>query len=125
MTMTNDNISEAGNSGMRCTPTAAHNDHDNFKRLHEEACPNHAYPIRHKLKDCGMKRSLMASGSITCSVELDEGLNGSVMTLFSEENVIMMVYGGRPLPRSGRRHVSSLSPKSPTHCGWGHRGPGV
>jgi hypothetical protein len=25
-----------------------------FKRLLEEAWPNHAYPIRHKLKDCGM-----------------------------------------------------------------------
>jgi hypothetical protein len=43
-----------------------------------------------------MKRSLMTSGSITWGVELNEGPNGSVMTLFSEENVIMMVYGGRP-----------------------------
>jgi hypothetical protein len=38
---------------------------DHFKRLLEEACPNHAYPIRHKLKDYGMMRSLMTSGSLT------------------------------------------------------------
>jgi hypothetical protein len=29
---------------------------DHFKSLFEEACPNHAYPVRHKLKDCGMMR---------------------------------------------------------------------
>jgi hypothetical protein len=39
MTMTDSNNGEAG-------PTTNH-----FKRLFEEACPNHAYPIRHKLKD--------------------------------------------------------------------------
>jgi hypothetical protein len=27
---------------------------DHYKRLPEEACPNYAYPIKHKLKDCGM-----------------------------------------------------------------------
>jgi hypothetical protein len=27
---------------------------DHFKRLLEEACPNHAYPIKHNLKDCDM-----------------------------------------------------------------------
>jgi hypothetical protein len=37
---------------------------DNFRRLLEEACPNHVYPIRHRLKDCGMIRSSMTSGSL-------------------------------------------------------------
>jgi hypothetical protein len=36
-----------------------------YKRLLEEACPNHAYPIRHKLKDCNMMWSFMISGSVT------------------------------------------------------------
>jgi hypothetical protein len=57
---------------MRRTPTTACNDNhlvwppmDHFKRLLEEACQNHANPIRHKLKDYGMVRSFMTSGSIT------------------------------------------------------------
>jgi hypothetical protein len=45
---------------------------DNFMRLLEEACPNHAYPIRHKLKDCDMMKSFMISGSLTRGTELDE-----------------------------------------------------
>jgi hypothetical protein len=38
---------------------------DHFKMLLEEGCPNHAYPVRHKLKNCGMIRSFMTSGSLT------------------------------------------------------------
>jgi hypothetical protein len=38
---------------------------DYFKRLLEEACPNHAYPVRNKLKDCGMMWSFMSLGSLT------------------------------------------------------------
>jgi hypothetical protein len=45
---------------------------DNFMRLLEEACPNHAYPIRHKHKDCDMMKSFMISGSLTRGTELDE-----------------------------------------------------
>jgi YD repeat-containing protein len=43
-------ISATTRSGRRSTrmPT------DYLKRLLEEACPNHAYPIRHKLKDSGI-----------------------------------------------------------------------
>jgi hypothetical protein len=36
-----------------------------IKRLLEEACPNHTYLIRKKLKDSGMMRSFMTSGSHT------------------------------------------------------------
>jgi hypothetical protein len=51
---------------VRLTSIAAHNDKrqtgppmDHIKMLIEEACPNHAYPIKQKLKDCGMMRSFM------------------------------------------------------------------
>jgi hypothetical protein len=36
-----------------------------FKRLLEEAYQNHAYRVKHKLKDCGMMQSFMTSGSLT------------------------------------------------------------
>jgi hypothetical protein len=81
------------------------------------------YPIRYKLKDCGMMRSFMTSGSLTWCAELDKGSNESDMTPFPEENTVMTVYGGRPL--LGRYHVSSLSPRAPDRCGWGHMGPGM
>jgi hypothetical protein len=35
---------------------------DHFTRLLEEACPNHAYPVRHKLKDYSMMKSFTILG---------------------------------------------------------------
>jgi hypothetical protein len=57
---------------------------------------NHAYPVRHKLKDCGMMRSFMTSGSITQDVELNEGSDGSDTTPFPKKNAIMMAYRRHP-----------------------------
>jgi hypothetical protein len=71
---------------------------DHFKGLLMEACSNHAYPIRHKLKDCGMMRSFMTSGSLTWGVELDEGPDGSDTMPLSDANVVMTVYEGHPPP---------------------------
>jgi hypothetical protein len=65
-----------------------------------------------------MMRHFMTSGYLTWGAELDKGPDRSDMTPFLEENIIMMVYGGRPL--SGRRRVSNLSLKAPTCCGWEH-----
>jgi hypothetical protein len=76
---------------------------NNFKMLLEEVCPNHAYPVRHKLKDCGMMRSFLSTGSLTCGAEPDKGPEGSDSMPFPEENAIMTVLGGR-LP-SGSRHI--------------------
>jgi hypothetical protein len=38
---------------------------NHFEKLLEEDCPNHAYPIKHKLRDYDMMKSFMASGSLT------------------------------------------------------------
>jgi hypothetical protein len=118
---------EVGGSGVRCISATARSGKrlvrsptDHFKRLLEEACPNHAYLVRHNLKDCSMMRSFMTLGFFTWCVELDEGSNRSDMTLFREENAIMTIYGGRR--PSGRHRLSSLSPRAPTHCGWGRGG---
>jgi hypothetical protein len=120
---------EAGSSGMGGTSATTRSGRrsarmptDHFNRLLEEACPNHAYPVRHKLKDCGMMWSFMTSLSLTWGTEPDEGPDGSDVAPFPEENVIMMVFGGRPL--AGRRHMSSLGARIPTHGGWGRGGQG-
>jgi hypothetical protein len=78
---------------------------DHFKRLLEEACPNHVYPIRHKLKDCSKMKSFMILGSLTRGVELNEDPGRSGMMSFPREDVVMTVYCGRPPPR--RCHMST------------------
>jgi hypothetical protein len=133
MTLTSHNDGhdwDVGGSSVRHISTATHSDKrpvrlpmDHFKRLVEEACPNNAYPIRHNIKDYGMMRSFMTSGSLTWGAKLHKGPYGIDTMPFSDENAVMTAYGGHPLSR--RRRVSSLSPKAPTHYGWGHGGSGV
>jgi hypothetical protein len=43
-----------------------------------------------------MMWSFMTSGYLTWGAELDEGPDGSDAALFPKENVVMMVFGGRP-----------------------------
>jgi hypothetical protein len=120
-TMTEHDNVEVGGSGVRHILTAACIDKrqarlptDHFKRLLKEASPNHAYPVRHKLKDRDMMRSSMTTGSLTWGVEFDKNSNGSDTTLFPKEDAVMTVYGGRPPSR--RRRMSNLSPRAPTRC---------
>jgi hypothetical protein len=96
---------KAGGSDVGCILTTTCSDKrpmrpptDHFKRLCDEACPNHAYPVRHKLKDYGMMRSIMTSWSLTWGTELDKGPDRSDTTSFPEENIIMMEYGDAPPP---------------------------
>jgi hypothetical protein len=96
---------------------------DHFMWFLEEACPNHAYPIRDKLKDCDMMKCFMIWGSPTWGMELNEDPAGSNTIPFPGEDVVMAVYAGSPPPR--RHHMSNLSPRAPTHCGWGHGSTGV
>jgi hypothetical protein len=42
---------------------------DHFKRLLKEACHNHAYPVEHKLMDCGMMKNFMITGSLDRDME--------------------------------------------------------
>jgi hypothetical protein len=58
------NDKKTGSSGRGHIVTISHSNKrharpptDHFKRLIEEACTNHAYPVRHKLKDYGMMKS--------------------------------------------------------------------
>jgi hypothetical protein len=102
-TTTDDNDDEVGGFDVRRISIAACSDKhqvrppmDHFKRLLEEACPNHAYLTMHKLMECNMMRSFMTSGCLTWGAELDKGLDETDMTPFPKENTVMTVYGGRP-----------------------------
>jgi hypothetical protein len=65
-----------------------------FEILLEEACPNHVYPIKHKLRDCSMMKNFMVSGSFNRGIGLDE-VQGERDTMpFPMEVVVMMIYDG-------------------------------
>jgi hypothetical protein len=94
---------EVGSSGMgRTSVTMCSGKHsarmptDHFKRLLEEACSNHAYPVRHKLKDRGMMWSFMTSGSLDWGAKPDKGPDGSDAAPFPKENTIMIAFEGCP-----------------------------
>jgi hypothetical protein len=70
---------------------------DHFERLLEEACPNHAYLIKHKLKDCDMMKNFMTTGSLTQDRGPEADLSGGSMTPFLGQDVVMMVYNWCPL----------------------------
>jgi hypothetical protein len=61
-------VSTAAGSGKHHTRLPL----DHLEKLLEEACPNHAYPVKHKLKDRDMMKNFMASRSLIRGMELDE-----------------------------------------------------
>jgi hypothetical protein len=110
------NNRKVGGPDIRHVTTAMHNDKrqawpptDHFKRLLKEACPNHVYPIRHKLKDYDMMKSFMISGSPTWGMGLNEDLGGNDVMPFHEENIVMMLYDGRQPPPPYQGGVACLS----------------
>jgi hypothetical protein len=67
-----DSNEKAGGSNLGCVMTVVHSGRHqawlptyHFERLLKEAYPNHAYPIKHKLKDYDMMKNFMTSGSLT------------------------------------------------------------
>jgi hypothetical protein len=106
------NVKKTGGSDVGCVTTAMHSGKHqaqlpthHFKRLLEEACPNHEYPVRHKLKDYDMMKSFMVLGSLPRGTKLDEDPGGSDMMPFPREDIVQMVYDVHPPP--GRHHVSN------------------
>jgi hypothetical protein len=66
--------SDVGASWLPCTVASIRRGRlqTTSKRLLEEVCLNYAYPIRNKLKDYDMMKSLMTSGTLTRGTELNE-----------------------------------------------------
>jgi hypothetical protein len=88
---------------------------DRFEKLHEGSCLNHAYPINHKLRDCGMMKNFMTSGSLTRSMEVNEVPNEGDLTPFPGEDAVTTIYDGHP--SLGVHCVSNPIPGTPTRWG--------
>jgi hypothetical protein len=88
---------------------------DHFDKLLEETCLNPAYPIKHKLRDCGMMKSFMTSGSLSRGMEVDKVPNEGDAMPFPREDAVMTIYNGHPSP--GMHRTSNPSLGTPTRCG--------
>jgi hypothetical protein len=88
-----------------------------FEKLLEEVCPNHAYPIKHQLRDYGLVKCFMTSGPLSQSMEVNEVPAEDEVSPFSGEDAIMMIYDRRPSPE--RRRMANPSLGTPARCGWG------
>jgi hypothetical protein len=95
---------------------------DHFEKLLEESFPNHAYHVKHNLRDCDMVNNFMASGSLAWGTEVDEVPDKGDMMPFLREDMTVTIYDGRPL--SGMRRVSNPSPGSTARGSWGCRNAG-
>jgi hypothetical protein len=78
---------------------------------------NHTYPIKHKLRDCGMMKNFMASRSLTQGMEADEVPNDDGVMPINSQDAVMTIYYG--CPSSGVHHMFNLGPGALAHCGWG------
>jgi hypothetical protein len=83
----------------------------------EKTCPNHAYLIKHKLRDCDMMKNFMAKGSLPRGMEADEDPDEGDTMPFPGEDAVMLIYDERP--SLGVRHVSDLGPGALARCDWG------
>jgi hypothetical protein len=90
---------------------------DHFEKLLEENCLNHTYRVKHKLRVCSMMKSFMMSRSLPRCMDVDEVPDEGDMTPFPREDMVMMIYGGSPLP--GMHCTSDPSLGTPACCGWG------
>jgi hypothetical protein len=81
----------AGSSKRQVQPPTYH-----FERLFKEACPNLVYPVNLKLRDYGMMKNFMVSGSLNRGVGIDEVQGEIDVKPFPVEDTIMMIYDGCP-----------------------------
>jgi hypothetical protein len=102
-----DDDKKVGSSDMECVMIATHNGKshlrpliDHFERLLEEACSNHAYPVKDKLKYIIMIKNFMTSGSLTQDKEPEEEQGGSDVMPFPGEDTV--VYARIRLPRGDK-----------------------
>jgi hypothetical protein len=69
---------------------------DHFEKLPQANCPNHSYPIRHKLKECTMMKNYMTTRTFAKAKKPEGDSMGKVAAPFPEENAVMSIYDGSP-----------------------------
>jgi hypothetical protein len=97
---------------------------DHFKKLLKVTCPNHTFPVKHKLKECSMRKNYVAMGSLARAEKPEGDSGGKAVLPFPEEKVVMSLYG-RPTPHESRcklklidRVINSISAVTPEYLHW-------
>jgi hypothetical protein len=67
---------------------------NHFEKLLEATCPNHTYPIRHKVKECTMMKNYMTTGTFARSKKPEGDSTGKATAPFPKKKVVMSIYGG-------------------------------
>jgi hypothetical protein len=104
----------AGNSKHQAQPTKGH-----FEKLLEETFPNHAYTIKHKLRDCSLMKSFINIGSLSWGIEVDEAPIEGDMVPVAREDTVMMIFGRHPSLKKRRGLNPSTGTPSCSNQGWG------
>jgi hypothetical protein len=65
---------------------------DHSKKLLEVTSPKHAYPIRHKLKECSMIKNYMTTGALTKGRKSEGDPGGKTIAPFPEDEAVMSIY---------------------------------
>jgi hypothetical protein len=76
---------------------------DHSKKLLEVTSPKHAYPIRHKVKDCSMIKNYMTTGALTKGRKSEGDPGGKTIAPFPEEEAVMSIYNRSILHESHRK----------------------
>jgi hypothetical protein len=88
-------IEATGNSKRQAWPPT-----DHFEKLIEESCPNHAYAIKHNLRDYGPMKSFMAMASLPWGTEVIEApIEDDVAPFLGEDAVITAFRRSSPLEK--------------------------
>jgi hypothetical protein len=80
-------VEVAGNNKLQARLPTAH-----FEKLLEELCPNHAYAVKHKLRDYSLMKSFMATRSLPRGTEVIEAPIEDHTMPFPGEDVVMTVF---------------------------------
>jgi hypothetical protein len=81
---------------------------DDFEKILEATYPNHAYPVRHMLKECTMMKNYVTTGALAKGKNPKDDSSQKVAVTFLEEKVVMSMYGG-PAPYEPRRKLKLTS----------------
>jgi hypothetical protein len=77
---------------------------NHFEKLLEMTCPNHAYPVRHKLKECTMMKNYMNLGALAKGKKHEGDLGGKATAPFPREEAVMSIYD-RHVPHESRHKL--------------------
>jgi hypothetical protein len=67
---------------------------DHFEKLLKATCPNHTYPVKHKLKECTVMKNYMTMRNQARNKKPEGDSTVKAAAPFLEEKAVLSIYGG-------------------------------